>query len=320
MAAVEQVVPREGSAEANSAMQHAIATARGELPRPLALDVRAQIADLFEAFSDDSLRRSYQGEWLPMTLGVLRAHERFPPSNRWRTRELIEWERRTRATLPTQDAFDALTDPAFAPLMPYSALAVASFAGPVRAATAEIARRLRVDPLGFSLLWIGSGAHVTPLHHDGAMVDARWHLVVRGTKQFDFMPPDSPVVPRFPWYDLHRRFSTLYKDPLPEAWQTDGTGAVREVLTPGQMVTWGRCWWHRVEIAPEGVSVGLSTRGHDLTRRFKPRAIAHRVASRVIGEVEHYLDALDEDPPIRTREQLEALARLVVGEGAPAGA
>jgi hypothetical protein len=68
------------------------------------------------------------------------------------------------------------------------------------------------------------------------------------------------------------------------------------------------------------VSVGLSTRGHDLTQRFKPRGITHLMASRVIGEVEHYLDALDEDPPIRTREQLEAVARLVVGEGAPAGA
>jgi Cupin-like domain len=311
MAAVGSVAPSQ--CETSGSLARAIAATRGDLPLPLIVDVRAELADLFRAFDDRALRNSYQGDWLSLTLGVLRAYERFPPSNRWHTGPLIEWERRTRATLRMDEAFDVLTGPDFAPLMPYAALPVMSFGGTVLAAIKEISRRLKLDPHGFSLLWIGSGSHVTPLHHDGAMVHARWHLVVRGAKQFDFMPPASPAVPRLPWWDLHRRFSTLYKQPLPDAWQADGTCAVRAVLEAGQMVTWGRRWWHRVEVSPTGVSVGISTRGHS-TRQHRLRGALYAICSRAIGEVEHYLDALDEDPPMRTRAQLEALVRLVNGE------
>jgi len=293
MVLAEPGVAQVDGSQHREALQQAIAAAGGELPRPLTVDVRRDVADLFAAFDDDSLRRSYTGEWLQLTLGILRAHERFPPSHRWSTHALLDWERRTRAMLPASDAFDVLTGPAFAPLMPHAALSVSSFGGTVGAAISELACRLKVDPLGFSLLWIGAGSHVTPLHHDGAMVHARWHLVVRGTKQFDLMPPDSAAVPRLRGWDLHRRFSSLYKDPLPDAWQTDGIGAVRAVLEPGQMITWGRRWWHRVEVAASGVSVGLSTRGHNAAERFTPRGIAHVVSSRLLGEVEHFLDALD---------------------------
>ncbi len=281
---------------------------------PVAVDVHDAIADLLGAFDDAPLRESYRPDRLPLTLGVLRAMERFPPSNRFRTRDLLDWERRTRAVLPSPDAFDVLTDPAFASLMPYAALPVDAFGAPVRTAIAEIARRLQIDPRGFSVLWIGSGAHVTPLHHDGGRVSGRWHLAVRGTKQFDFLPPGSPAARRLPWWDLHRRFSALYKDPVPDTWLADGTGAVRELLTQGRMVQWDRGWWHRVEIARDGVTVGLSTRGHVALPAWHPTALAHIAASRLVGEVEHYLDAIDADPPERTRKQLLALSRMVTGE------
>jgi hypothetical protein len=256
---------------------------------------------------------------MPITLGLLRARERFPRSSRFHTRALRDWELRTRVTVSASEAFDVIGDPAIAPLMPYAALSLHAFGRPLRSVVVELHRRLQLDPRGFAVLWIGSGGHVTPLHHDGDLVHGRWHLVVRGAKQFDFVPPGSRQVPRLPWWDLHRRFSALYKAPLPDRWLSDGTGAHRFHLGPGQMVTWARRWWHRVEIAPSGVTIGLSTRGRPPERRFERRAIAHLIESRIVGEVEHYLDALDEEPPAMTLEELRALARSAVN-GAPATA
>jgi hypothetical protein len=131
--------------EKSDSLRRAIAAARGELPQPRVVDVLATVADLYPAFDDTSLRNSYQGDWLSLTLGILRANERFPPSNRWHTGPLIEWERRTRAMLRADDAFDILTSRNFAPLMPHAALSVTSFGGTVFAAIKEISRRLQVD-------------------------------------------------------------------------------------------------------------------------------------------------------------------------------
>ena len=281
------------------------------LSRPLFEDVKDEIADLLLEFTDDALRRSYRADRMAIILGFLRTQEMFPKSNRFNTRELVAWESRTTANVSASDAFDVICDPSLAPLMPYTALSVHAFGRPLKSVILEVQRRLPLDPHGFALLWIGSGGHVSPLHHDGDMVHGRWHLVVRGAKQFDFMPPESRRVPRFAWWDLHRRFSPLYKSPLPDSWLTDGTGASRVHLNPGQMVAWGRRWWHRVEIAKSGVTIGLSTRGQLRQEMFGPCGIAHLIASRMIGEVEHYLEALDIDPPMQTLKQLEALTRTV---------
>jgi hypothetical protein len=224
----------------------------------------------------------------------------FPPSSRFNTKALVSWENRTKATMAASDAFDVICDPSFAPLMPYAVMPVQAFGRPLRSVILEVQRRLPLDPYGFSLIWIGSGGQVTPLHHDGDMVHGRWHLVVRGAKQFDFMPPGSRRVPRFAWWDLYRRFSPLYKSPLPDAWLTDGSGAHRVHLAPGQMVTWGRRWWH-------SVTIGLSTRGQRPEEMYRPRGIAHLIGSWIIGEAEHYLEALNEEPPLKTIEQLQAL-------------
>jgi hypothetical protein len=276
------------------------------LTHPVLEDVKETIGELLPEFTDDALRGSYLGETLSVVLGVLRAREPFPRSSRLDTQALVSWENRTKVTLAASDAFDVLCDPSFASLMPYAVSSVHAFGEPLRAVILEIQRRLPLDPYGLSLLWIGSGGHVSPLHHDGDMVHGRWHLVVRGAKQFDFLPPGSRRVPRLPRWDLHRRFSTLYKAPIPDAWLSDGTGAHRLHLAPGQMVAWGRRWWHRVEIARSGVTIGLSTRGQRREEMFSARGLAHLLGSWVIGEVEHYLEGVDEPLP-RTLAELRAL-------------
>jgi hypothetical protein len=258
-------------------------------------------------FTEHAFRDSFRAETMPIILGVLRSREMFPKSNRFQTRKLVSWENRTRAMVAASDGFDAIFDPSFTPIEPYAVLPVQVFGNPLRSTIVEIQKRLRVDPYGFSLLWMGSGGHVTPLHHDGNLVHGRWHLVVRGGKQFDFVPPDSSRVPRFAWWDLCRRFSPLYKSPLPDAWLTDGTGAHRVHLAPGQMVTWGRRWWHRAEIAKSGVTVALSTRGHRWEEMTQLPGITYRLGSRILGEVEQFLEELGEDPPMMTLEQLKAL-------------
>jgi hypothetical protein len=130
------------------------------------------------------------------------------------------------------------------------------------------------------------------LHHDGEMVHGRWHLVVAGGKQWDFVPPRLSAVPRMPRFDLHRRFSTLYKDPVPDAWQAEG--ARRFHVGPGQMVSWARNWWHRVEIARQGVTIGLSTRGHRIAEARQLRGLLHRLESRLVGEIEYALENSEE--------------------------
>jgi hypothetical protein len=74
------------------------------------------------------------------------------------------------------------------------------------------------------------------------------------------------------------------------------------------MVTWGRRWWHRVEIAESGVTVALSTRGHRPQERFRPRAIAQRLGGKFLGEVEQYLEELDVQAPVMTLGELRSLA------------
>ena len=300
-----------GSEPASRAKSYVIERRTSALPRPRFEDVNEKVADLLPEFTDDALRESYRADTMVIILGLLRAQEMFPKSNRFKTRELVSWANRTRATMTASEAFDVICDPSFTPLMPYAVMPVQVFDRPLKSIILEMQKRLLLDPYGFSLLWIGSGGQVTPLHNDGDMVHGRWHLVVRGAKQFDFMPPGSRSVPRFAWWDLYRRFSPLYKSPLPDAWLTDGTGAHRIHLTPGQMVTWGRRWWHRVEVAKSGVTIGLSTRGQRPEEMSRPRGIAHSLGSRLIGEAEHYLEALGEEPPLRTIEQLRVLCEGV---------
>jgi hypothetical protein len=277
------------------------------VPRPHVEDVSDKIADLLSEFTEDALRDSFRCETMPIILGVLRSREMFPKSNRFQTRKLVSWENRTRATVAASDGFDVIFDPRFAPIEPYAVMPVQAFGSPLRPVIVEMQKRLRVDPYGFSILWMGSGGYVTPLHHDGDLVHGRWHLVVRGAKQFDFVPPGSRRVPRFAWWDLYRRFSPLYKSPLPDCWLTDGTGAYRVHLAPGQMVTWGRRWWHRVEIAKSGVTIALSTRGYRQKEMTQLRGIAYHLGSLIIGDAERFLEALGDEPPIMTLDQLNAL-------------
>jgi hypothetical protein len=286
---------------------YAIDRRTAALPRPRVEDVKNKIDDVLPAFTEDLLRRSFLPEAMTIVIGALRSKQMFPRSNRFNVKELAAWEARTKVIMTASDAFDVLFDPSFAPLMPYSAIPLQAFGRPLISAVVEIQRRLQLDDDGFALLWIGSGGHVTPLHHDGPMVHGRWHLVVRGGKQFDFMPPRSRNVPRLAWWDLYRRFSALYKSPLPDAWLTDGTGAHRVHLAPGQMVTWGRRWWHRVEVAEAGITIALSTRGQLREERYRPRGLMHLLGMRVIGDVEHHVEGRGEEPEICRPEDLAAI-------------
>ncbi|MGW4201970.1 hypothetical protein [Streptomyces sp. NPDC004726] len=278
------------------------------LPRPLVRDEHDAIADLLPEFSEEALRESYRGQGMELILGVFRTRQMFPRTHRFDTAELLAWERRTKAVTTAGTAFDVIHDPAFRRLKPYAVIPVQAFGAPLRAVVLEIHRRLALDPYGFALLWIGSGGYVTPLHHDGEMVHGRWNLVVRGGKRFDFVPPSCRRVPRLPVWDLCRRFSPMYTSPVPDAWLSDGTGACRADLVPGQMVTWGRRWWHRAEIPESGVTVTLSTRGHRPQERFRPRAVAQRLGVRFWGEMEQYLDTLDIQPPVMTLGELRSLS------------
>ena len=274
------------------------------LPRPVVEDVNHKVSDLLSEFTDDALRDSYLGTTMEVILGGLRGAQMFPRSTRLNTDRLIAWHRRARAKLETDAALDVICEGEHARLRPYTVLPVQAFGSPLRDVIAEMYRRLKLDQHGFALIWIGSGGYVTPLHHDGELVHGRWHLVVRGAKQFDFMPPRSRRVPRLPPWDLYRRFSPLYTSPIPDTWLTDGTGAHRAHLKPGQMVTWGRRWWHRVQIAEQGVTIALSTRGQVPDERPSPRAIAQQVAANLFGEAEAFLMEQDDDPTIVTPDEL----------------
>lgn len=273
------------------------------LPRPRFEDVRGAIADLLPYFTEELIRNGYKGTHLPFVLGA-RSDERFPASCRLRARSVLAWSARKTAVMEAGEAFQILFDPTFAPLKPYAAVNVRHFGGPIRSLIQETERRLQLDPFGFSVLWFGQGGYVTPLHHDGALVHGRWHLVVKGEKQWDFVPPGARQVPRMPFWDLHHRFSRLYKQPLPDAWLTDGSGAERYILEPGQMVTWGRRWWHRVEIARRGVTVGLSTRGHRPGEIWRPRCLFEQLHARAVGEIEDLLDRRGDLPEVLRLEEL----------------
>ncbi|GAA2767628.1 hypothetical protein GCM10010103_66700 [Streptomyces paradoxus] len=279
------------------------------LPRPLVRDEHHAIGDLLPEFSEEALRKSYRGQGMELIPGMFRTRQSFPRAHRFDLTELLAWERRTKALMSAGQAFDVIHDPSFRTLKPYAVIPVQAFGQPLQSVIMEMHRRLSLDPYGFALLWIGSGGYVTPLHHDGEMVHGRWNLVVRGNKQFDFVPPSCRRVPRRPLWDLCRRFSSMYTSPVPEAWLSDGTGAIRANLGPGQMVTWGRRWWHRVEIDDSAVTITLSTRGHRPQDKLRPRALAQRLGVRLFGEVEHYLESLDSQPPVMTPGELRSLCR-----------
>lgn len=274
------------------------------LARPVVEDVSDRISDLLSEFTDDALRDSFRGHTIEVILGALRERQPFPKSNRFNTSDLIAWEKRSKVTMDARSAFSVICDPAFAQLRPYTVLPVPAFGAPLQDVIVETNGRVRIDPYGFALLWIGAGGYVTPLHHDGELVHARWHLVVRGEKQFDFLPPACPRVPRLPRRNLYRRFSPLYTSPIPDAWLTDKTGAHRAHLAPGHMVTWGRRWWHRVQVAESGVTVALSTRGIRPDERSSPRAIAQRVTSKILGEAEELLEEAEANPTLVNLDDL----------------
>jgi hypothetical protein len=264
---------------------------RRSLPTPRFEDVGARVADLLPLFTEAAVRRAYRGGTVPVTIGA-RTRARFPRSSRFRRAAVVAWSRRNTAFMVPGEAFTALFDPTFRPLEPYAAVPVRDLGEPLAGVLREMERRLCLDPQGFSLIWIGQGGFVTPLHHDGQMVHGRWHLVVAGGKQWDFVPPRLAAVPRMPPWDLHRRFSALYKEPVPDTWQAKG--ARRLQIGPGQMVSWARNWWHRVEIAREGVTIGLSTRGHRAAEGRQLRGLLHRLESHLVGEIEYALEGSEE--------------------------
>lgn len=279
---------------------------RTALTRPRFEDVNDRVGELLPAFTQEFLRRSFQAETMTLVLGALRAQQIFPRSNRFDTKALLDWELRTKATLLAPEAFDLIYDPASAELMPYAVLPVQLFGRPLRSVIVEMQRRLGLEPDGFALVWIGSGGHVTPLHHDGPMIHGRWHLVVEGRKQFDLLPPRFPGVSRLAPWDLYRRFSPLYKSPLPDAWIADDAGA-RVELRPGQMVSWGRRWWHRVEIDKTGVTIALSTRGQQHEPMLHPRGIAHRLMMRLIGDIESTVESRAPSPTLLSLDEVRAI-------------
>lgn len=296
-------MPRESTAP-----RYVVDRKASALPRPRVEDVADRIGEVLPAFGDEEvLRRSFRAATMTVVLGALRARRMFPPSSRFNTRALIEWEASTKATLLAPDAFDLLFDPDSADLMPYVVLPVQLFERPLRSAIQEVQRRLGLAPDGFALLWIGTGGHVTPLHHDGPMVHGRWHLVVAGTKRFDFLPPRFGEVSRLAPWDLYRRFSPLYKSTLPDAWFDEGAGGARIELEPGQMVTWGRGWWHRVEVSRSGVTIALSTRGQLKEEMRRPRGLVHQVLMRTIGDVER-LEARAPSPMLLSLDDVRAMA------------
>lgn len=252
---------------------------------PSATDVTGTIGGWLPEFTEKALRESYRAETVPVVLGALRAREMFPASNRFRTRRLVAWEQRTRATLLADDAFDLIFDPARAHVMPYTVLPVQWFGRPLAPIVRDVQRALGITEDGFALVWIGSGGHVTPLHNDGPWVHGRRHLVVAGRKTFDLLPPRFRGVRRTAPWDLYRRFSALYKEVLPVTWFDDGPG-VRAHLEPGHMLTWDRQWWHRVEISNEGVTVALSTRGQQEPQLSRSRKAAAQLSMRLLGDVE----------------------------------
>lgn len=291
----------DGSAPAT----YVIDRRKAALSRPRFEDVNDRIGDLLPAFCEDVLRHSFGADAMTIVFGERRARQMFPPSNRFRTRALVEWEASTKATLLAEDGFAALFDPELSALMPYAVLPVPLFQRPLRSIIGEMQRRLGLTPDGFALLWIGSGGHVTPLHHDGPMVHGRWHLVVHGYKRFDLLPPRTREVTRLAPWDLYRRFSPLYKAPLPDSWFGPEAGA-RFELAPGQMVTWGRRWWHRVEVRGPGVTIALSTRGQRREEMFRPRGLAHLATMRLIGDVEHNVEARAGEPALTTLDEVRA--------------
>jgi hypothetical protein len=265
--------------------------------RPRMQDVGDRIGELLPAFDQDYLRRSFDGPTMTIVIGAHRERQMFPRSNRLRSQALVAWEQSTKVTLLAPEAFDVLFDPELAALMPYAVVPLQLFGRPLRSVLLEMQRRLGMDDDGFALLWIGSGGHVTPLHHDGPMVDGRWHLVVRGQKRFDLLPPRFSSVPRLPPWDLYRRFSPLYKSPLPDAWFGDRGPGRRFDLLPGQMVTWDRRWWHRVEIGRSDVTIAVSTRGVRDDEQRGRRATVERLVMRFVGDVESTVER--HAPPLR---------------------
>lgn len=284
-----------------------IGRASGSIPRPRMEDVRSLIGDLLPQFSVEMLRASYQGGEAPFILGA-RNRMRFPASNRFVRGGLESWIRSFTCRVRREEIFDVLADSRLDPLQPYVVFGLTQFGDPFRGFVETLNRRLQLPAAqGFTTLWMSRAGYVSALHEDGFRVHGRWNLAVAGEKHWDFLPPGFAEVRRLPMWDLNRRYSELYRDPIPPEWFQDGRGACHFDLVPGQMVAWGRRWWHRVEVAPTGLTASLSTLAHHRSERFLPAALPETLQSFLFGEVRRDVGA---SCPLVTLEDLRGWAEV----------
>lgn len=275
------------------------------IPRPRMEDVRHLIADMLPEFSLTTLRSSYQCELITVILGS-RNRTRFPASHRFSRGELGAWTKNCLKRMRASELFDAMGDAQLDPLQPYTVFSVSQFGEPFRGWVNEVARRLQLPQNdAFSTLWMARGGHVSALHHDGFWVHGRWNLAIAGQKRWSFLPPAFPHVRPVPLWDLNRRYSKLYRESFPSEWLHEAQGGYQFDLGPGQMVTWGREWWHRVEVAPSGLTASISTLAHRRIERLQPAGLLESLKSFVFGEVARNLD---KDCPIVTVEELRQWA------------
>lgn len=261
-----------------------IARDAASIPRPRMADVRPLIGDLLPQFSVEMLRASYKGGTASFILGA-RNRARFPASNRFARGPLEAWIRSFTCQVRPEEIFDILSDSSLDPLQPYTVFGVSQFGDPFRSWTEALNRRLQLPASdGFTTLWMSRGGYVSALHEDGFRVHGRWNLALAGEKHWDFLPPRFRGVERLPMWDLNRRYSALYRDPIPTEWRDEEGGASHVDLVPGQMVTWGRRWWHRVEVAPTGLTASISTLAHRRAERLHPGSFPEALQSLVFGE------------------------------------
>ncbi len=272
---------------------------------PVIADRREAITDLLPAFELPALLSSCRLGRVPLILGRRRARAGLPRSHRFNLVPLLAWEEATSVEMEADEALAATFDPACRHLAPYLVLPTRGFAGEIGEAIGAIAARLDFGS-DLALLWIGNGGHVTPLHHDGPLVAQRWHLVVRGAKRFDMLPPRAPQVIAMPWWSLHHRFGRSACADLPDPWFERSDGAQSFFLAAGQMLRLPRQWWHRVEIAPRETTISLSMRAHRADTG--PWSLAtHRLRAALVGDVEAVLERAHLERP---RLSLEALRTL----------
>ena len=253
------------------------------------------IGDLLRCFTLPNLLSSCRLGSVPLILGRRRASTRFPTVHRFSVRRLLAWEGETSVEMEADEALAATFDPACRHLAPYLVLPTGAFTGEIAQAIRAIESRLGIEgPM--ALLWIGSGGHITPLHHDGDLVAERWHLVVQGAKRFDLLPPNAPALAAMPWWSLHNRFGATGCAPLPDATFEDPEGAQCYFLAAGQMLQWPRRWWHRVEIAPQGTTISLSMRAQRSAGSPWDKA-RHRLRAAIVGDAEVALERATVERP-----------------------